>query len=410
MTEVLKFAVIQVGARLHYAVPAALQQAGLLQVLYTDAHSGSAALSPLRLLPSKYQPGGLRRLLSRRIPERIPSAKVRSWIWPAFQSEWFSRRQTALRKSARAVWVRRIGGHWIAQRVIADNFGGANALYVHPCTSTDAVREAKRRGMFVVLEAISYPFLKQVEFAEYRKFGATAPPECESALNDDNLSFFKEEAQLADLVLAASDYVRDGLITLGLDPARIAVVPYGLDSEFFSDSPVPRPGRVLYVGNIGYLKGVPYLAEAARQLQAEGFTGEIRAVGPHDGQIIHRPEFAGLHYIGQVPRSEVKQEFLAADLFVFPTMSDGFGVVLLEAMAAGLPVVCTRNCAKVVEEGGNGFVVPAGDAVSLAASIRKLVSDRSLRNSFSERSRTLAADFTMERYRDRLLGVLSAAR
>ena len=410
VTEPLKFAVIQVGARLHYAVPAVLQQAGLLQVLYTDAHAGSPALRPLRLLPQKYQPGGLRRLFSRRVPATIPHAKVRSWIWPAFQSEWFSRRHPALRKSARTVRDRRIGGHWIAQRVIAENFGGANALYVHPCTGTDAVREAKRRGMFVVLEAISHPFLKRVELAEYQKFGATPPPECEPALNEANLSFFKEEALLADLVLAASPFVRAGLIELGIDPARIAVVPYGLDSSFFNEEPVPQPGRVLYVGHIGYLKGLPYLAEAARQLQAEGFGGEVRAVGPHDGRLIHRPEFAGLHYIGQVPRSEVKQEFLAADILAFPTMSDGFGVVLLEAMAAGLPVVCTRNCARVVEDGRNGFVVPSGDPVSLAASIRKLVSDRSLRDAFSDRSRLVAADFTLERYADRLLGVLNAAR
>jgi glycosyltransferase involved in cell wall biosynthesis len=224
------------------------------------------------------------------------------------------------------------------------------------------------------------------------------------------MAFFKEEALLADLVLAASPYVRDGLIELGIDPARIALVPYGLDAGFFDAPPEPEPGRILYVGNIGYLKGVPYLAEAARQLKAAGFDGEIRAVGPHDGRLILRPEFAGPNYLGQVPRSEVKGEFLKADVFVFPTLSDGFGMVLLEALSVGLPVVCTRNCAAVVKDGINGFVVPDRDAAPLAAGIRKIVEDRDLRKRMSEGALGLKPAFGLDAYQKRLVAAMQDFR
>jgi glycosyltransferase involved in cell wall biosynthesis len=406
----LRFAVIQLGARLHYAVPAVLERAGMLQMLYTDAYADSPAFGPLRMLPSALQPRGVRRLLSRRVPAAISPAKVRSWIRPSFQIEWLNRRKPQRRKESRYWHDRQAGGHWLAQRAIADNFRGANALYVHPCVSTDAVREAKKRGMFVVLEAISHPFLKRVELAEYEKFGVTPPSECRPELNNDNLAFFKEEALLADLVLAASPYVRDGLIELGLDSARCAVVPYGLDSEFYEKPQTPEPGRVLYVGNIGYLKGVPYLAEAARRLRAEAFPGEIRAVGFHDGGLTHRPEFIGPKYVGQIPRAEVKQEFLNADVFVFPTLSDGFGIVLLEAMAAGLPVICTPNCASVVRNGESGYVVPVRDAGALAIGIREIVTNRSVREAFSKEARRQVANFSLERYGARLLTALGAAR
>jgi glycosyltransferase involved in cell wall biosynthesis len=404
----LRFAVIHLGARLHYAVPAALEKAGTLQVLYTDAHAESAAAGFLRPFGTLPGASGIRRLLSRRIPASIPRSKIRSWVRPTFQIEWFTRRNPEARKKARVLSERRIGGHWLAQRAIADDFGGANALYVHPCVSTDAVREAKRRGMFVVLEAISHPFNKLVEKAEYERFGLPGPePEAELR---ENIEFFKAEAELADLVLAASPYVREGLVELGLDPARIAVVPYGLDSAFFDATPEPVTGRVLYVGNIGYLKGVPHLAEAARRLKTQGFAGEIRAVGPHDGKLIHRPEFMGPNYVGQVPRSEVKHEFLGADLFAFPTLSDGFGVVLLEAMAAGLPVVCTRNCADVVRDGVNGFIIAPGDAEALASGIQRIVSDRGLRKTFSENARRAFAGYSLEAYSRRLIEAIGAAR
>ena len=403
-TKSLRFAVIHLGPRLHYGVPAVLEQAGMLQVLYTDAHAespGAACLRPLGVLPAAR---GIRRLLARHIPTSIPRVKVRSWLRPALQIEWFNRCHPALRKQARTQWERGIGGHWLAQRAIADNFGGANALYVHPCVSTEAIREAKRRGMFVVLEAISHPFNKLVEKAEYERFGQAAP-EPESELRD-NIAFFKEEALLADLVLAASPYVREGLIELGIDPARIALVPYGLDAGFFETPPAPEPGRVLYVGNIGYLKGVPYLAEAARQLKTAGFSGEIRAVGPHYGNLILRPEFVGPKYIGQVPRSEVKGEFLKADIFVFPTLSDGFGMVLLEALAVGLPIVCTRNCADVVKDGVNGLVVPDKDADALVTGIRKIVEDRKLREQMSASARSLRPVFSLDAYQQRLIAAI----
>lgn len=391
-----KFAVIQVGARLHYAAPAILEQAGMLQVLYTDAHSGSPAILPFRVIPQRFMPGGLRRLLSRHVPTTIPAAKVRSWIYPSFQIEQLNRFHPIARKKARFWHQHGIGGHWLANRAILEDYAGANALYVHPCASTDAVREARRRGMFVVVEAISHPLNKLVEAEEYRKFGRPSPePEVEAL---DNIEFFKEEAIFADLVVAASPYVRDGLIDVGIDAKRISTVPYGIDSKFFNDTPTPQAGRILYVGNVGYLKGVPYLAEAARRLDTEGFECEIRAVGPHDPELIRRPEFVGPAYVGQVPRAEIKKEFLNADVFVFPSLSDGFGIVLLEAMAAGLPVICTPNCGAVVRDGIEGFVVPVRDAESLADRIRLLVGNRELRKRMGEAARATARRYSLEEY------------
>ena len=406
----LEFCVIQLGARLHYAVPAALQQAGMLRVMYTDAHAGSPAARLLGLLAGSSRGAqGIRRLLARTIPSAIPAAKVHTSMLAALQLEWLGRRDPHTLRRARFLFEQGLGGNLLARRAVKAGFGGANALYVQPYVSSEATREAKRRGLFVVMEVLAHPLLKVLEREEYERYGAEPPPDTLPSIQQDNLDFFREEVQHADLVLAASSHVRDGLVDLGLDPARIAIVPYGLHDSTIAGTPKPHPSRVLYVGNIGYMKGVPYLAEAARMLKARGFSGEVRAVGPYDPQMVKRPEFEGLTYVGQVPRSEVGREYLQADVFVFPTLSDGFGIVLLEALAAGLPVICTPNCGNVVKDGVNGFVVPPRDPKALADRIERLTQDRTLRARMGGQASATREDFSMEAYGRRLTAAIRQA-
>jgi glycosyltransferase involved in cell wall biosynthesis len=118
------------------------------------------------------------------------------------------------------------------------------------------------------------------------------------------------------------------------------------------------------------------------------------------------PAFKGLNYVGQVPRSEVKREFASADVLVFPTLTDGFGMVLLEALFAGLPIICTPNCGDVVRDGFNGRVVPSHNTAALAAAIREIVGNRELREQMSRNALARKAEFTLETYQQRLIGAV----
>lgn len=407
-SQSLRFAVIHWGARLHYAVPAVLHSAGMLQTLYTDAHADAWPARALRLLPEALRPKSVRRLLSRKLPESIPKERVRSLVLPPLRSK-IQNLDSRMRLSAVSCHRAQAGPHSLSRVAIKDSFGGANALYVHPCVSTDAIREARRRGMFVVLEAISHPFNMHVQQAECARLGLPQPEGWQFI--DSNIAFFAEEAHMADVVLAASEYVKAGLISLGLAEERIAVVPYGLDSGFYSEPPAPVPRRILYVGTVDPHKGIAYLAEAARMLQDEGLDYEIRAVGPISMPgLIDHPAFAGLKYLGQVPRDEVKQEFTRADVFVFPTLTDGFGIVLLEALFARLPIVCTPCCGDVVNDGVNGRVVPSHDSRALADALRDIIENRSLRERMSAAALVAAENFSLTAYRRRLLaGIMDAA-
>jgi glycosyltransferase involved in cell wall biosynthesis len=96
-------------------------------------------------------------------------------------------------------------------------------------------------------------------------------------------------------------------------------------------------------------------------------------------------------------------------VFVFPTLSDGFGIVLLEALFAGLPIVCTPCCGGVVKDGINGRVVPSHDSNALADALRQITEDRPLREKMSAEGLALRESFGLTAYGRRLLGSLRDA-
>lgn len=402
----LRFAVIHWGARLHYAVPAVLHSARMLQALYTDACAPALQRSVFRCWPAALRPAAFRRFTARQLPQNLPLSLVQAYVYPTLQQHVFDRVAGRWRKSAALTHRLKVGGHALGRKAIEQGFRGANALYVHPCVSTDAVTEAKRRGLFVVVEAISHPFNKLVEAEEYSRYRERLP-HSETEIHK-NIALFKDEAIQADLVLAASPFVYHGLVELGISSGSIRVVPYGIEETFFDRGAKPHVGRALYVGNVGYLKGVQYLAEAARLLLQRGFSGEVRVVGPNDRRLVRKPEFAGPTYIGPVARNEVKKEFLHADVFVFPTLSDGFGIVLLEAMAAGLPVIATANCGAVVRDGENGFIVRTRDGREIADRIEQIATDRDLRGRLSSCALGTAARFSLHQYEESLVKAITS--
>src|SRR5207237_474516 len=132
-----------------------------------------------------------------------------------------------------------------------------------------------------------------------------------------------------DLVLAPSEFVRQGMVALGANPERIKLVPYGLPETWYGVPSRPVPGRVLFVGSVGLRKGNHYLAQACKLLRERGVPAEFRVVGRYDAQEVASPLFAGPEYVGLVPRSQVQKEFSEADVFAFPTIAEGFALVHL---------------------------------------------------------------------------------
>ena len=385
-----RFAVIQVGARMHYAVPALLAQAGMLEVFYTDIHAGDWPVQlGLSWWPKPMRPKSVQRLLGRRLPS-ILAHTTRTVPFAAIHS--------LMTNSDIEPPMRRA--------LIRDGFGAANALYTLSNGDIEVVREARKAGLFVVHEQILNPDVGRILHDERERFPGIEPQESLERIAADERRDI-EQWEESDLLLAPSKFVREGMIRMGADADKIAIVEYGLPKEWLDIVSEPVRGRVLYAGTVGLRKGAHYLAHAKRMLDARGVQTEVRIVGPVHSSIVEHSAFQGPIYCGQVPRTRMAEEFRTADVFVLPTISDSFALVHLEALACGVPVITTPNCGSVVRDGVDGFIVPIRDAKMLAERIEQIMSDRSLREQMSQNAKERAAQFTWELYGERLLSAVS---
>ena len=141
--------------------------------------------------------------------------------------------------------------------------------------------------------------------------------------------------------------------------------------SFFSPN---RPLRVLFLGQVILRKGIQYLIEAAMLLRNEAIHFDIvGSIGISDEAVASAPSNITFH--GLVSRDRTDEFYRSSDLFVLPTLSDGFALTQLEAMAHGLPVIATPNCGEVVSDGVDGLIVPASDANALAEAFQLLIQD-----------------------------------
>lgn len=192
---------------------------------------------------------------------------------------------------------------------------------------------------------------------------------------------------------AAAEYAR----SLGVELVETA--PNAIDASVFEQAAVDRSGRdgctFLYAGRLDPEKGLDTLLEAFREVP-----GELVLVGGgSDEQRLRALAGDRVRFEGPKNRDELVAYYRDADVFVLPSRSEPWGMVLNEAAAAGLPLVATDESGaahELIEEGVNGFRVPADEVRVLRDRLRRLADDPALRASAGRRSRELALEFTPE--------------
>lgn len=203
--------------------------------------------------------------------------------------------------------------------------------------------------------------------------------------------------------IASRDYAR----SLGVPEHRIGVAPNSVD-PLFERAAVDRSGResctFLYAGRLDAEKGLDVLLHAFTAVP-----GELVIVGSGTEEDRLRALASDhVRFAGPVDRDELVPLYADADVFVLPSRSEPWGMVLNEAAAAGLPLVATEEVGAardLIEDGVNGFVVPAGDEDALAEALRRLAVDPAFRAAAGKRSRELAGRFTPEAWAEGLAGL-----
>ena len=206
---------------------------------------------------------------------------------------------------------------------------------------------------------------------------------------------WRAEIDLADRVIVHSRWSRDALIAEGVNGGKLVVVPLAYEppaeaaafertypDRFSSD----RPLRVLFLGQVTLRKGALSMLDAARELRDEPI--EFIVAGPNALDLSRRPAGDGrIQWLGPVPRGRTAAVYQGADVFLLPTLSDGFGLAQLEAQAWRLPLVTTANCGDVVRDGINGVLLREGSGAEVAAVLRRLIAEPAIIRRMSRAAR-----------------------
>jgi len=358
----------QIGAREHYAVPRALHQSQKLFCLITDAWV--PPLSPLKIV----SPSGLKE----RFHSDLSQVKVHAFNKSLINFEVTQKLQK------RSGWEQTITrNHWFQKRAIdkltqlASNFSTPPILFSYSYAALELFRFAKKQGWYTVLGQIDPGISEELivakecqRYPHYQTDWKAAP-----SVYWQN---WQEECNLADSIVINSDWSRQLLEDSGIAANKLKIIPlvYNPPKEtqnFIRSYPESfnhqRPLRVLFLGQVILRKGIVSFLEAIKYL--EGYPVEFWIVGTQQIQISeYFQSHSQIRWIGHINRSETSQYYQLADVFLFPTLSDGFGLTQLEAQAWLLPVIASKFCGEVVEDGVNGLLLSEVTGQAIAEALK----------------------------------------
>jgi glycosyltransferase involved in cell wall biosynthesis len=385
--------VAQLGARKHYQEPALFHRWGILDRLYTDFYSGDSAIAHLFRHPKIYHrlPNPLKRGLER-YDSGLKNAKVIHF--PRFGYKYVQSIKTASPQQASQIFV--WGGQKFCQEIIKYGIGNANTIYGFNSACLELFEYAKHQGIRCILDQTlaDYSLVHQLLLEEEKRWpGWLLTPFTVSNADLELLQREHREQDIADNIVCGSSFVKDSLIKRGVDSNKISVIALGrlqdekINQQFVSIGPTNQGElKILFVGSVGLRKGIPYLLQALRQIK-----GEIPFSCKVVGSIEIKPECVAEYidvctFTGRLPRSQIKDLYNWADVFVLPSLCEGSAMVTYEALSLGVPVITTYNSGSVVRDGVDGYLVPIRDANAIAQQLLKIYQQN---NSFETKTNTL---------------------
>jgi glycosyltransferase involved in cell wall biosynthesis len=409
----MKVVTVHRGARDGYQVARGLHDAGMLEALVTDLYW--PADHTLALQVERYAPARVRSALRLRHADGLPASSVVSCWGSGLYSHALNTFGSLplLRESAAVRWCdARLGER--AGRLATER--GAALLsysyYGHSAFSHYAGRQPR-----ILFQLHPHPAsvraILQTERRLWPDSASSLDWEWELALPETDFTRLVEEPRMADHCLVASSYTKQTLVENGIAPGNVHVIPYGIDFDRFSAEKPARnkakPLQLLFVGRLVQRKGIKYLLEALNFLPQGAV--ELTVVGrPVDDMAWLENSRVPIRLRESVNSTALLEAYREADVFVFPSLAEGFGHVLLEAMASGLAIISTTRTAApdLIRNGKEGYIVPPGESAGLAQAIEYFLREPASVLSMGEAARSRAQLFNWPRFRQQLSGVVGA--
>lgn len=399
-TSALGVLVAHAGKQHAYRHAASLQQLGLLRAFVTSSYYKPDAF-PDRLFGRWSR---LDRCLRRRHYEALDSTRIlRSWSFEL--PELLARAAIGGGRLSESLMFHRDAAF---DRWVARNWAGTQRLYWgFQGSCLESLRAARRAGSIAVAE-----FATAHVTAAIKLLSAEQEKHPEWADSISNLHFpdwyrhrLEREPHEADYCIAASDFTRRTLLDAGIADERIKILPLGvdLDSFTFVERKTDGPFRILFVGGVGQRKGIKYLLDAYKRMRSA--STELVIAGPIQGSGKALASYQGLYeYVGRLDQGAVRRLMQSCHVLVLPSVFEGFGLVIPEAMATGMPVVASTHSIgpEIIRDGQDGFVLQPDDVEGLATKLTWLAEQRREASEMGRHAATRATQFSWDVHASRL--------
>jgi glycosyltransferase involved in cell wall biosynthesis len=279
-------------------------------------------------------------------------------------------------------------GRWAASQIERLH---PESVYTFTQVGLEALRWAKRAGVPTALDNPNghIRVSREVGINESRRWCGKEYLLHPSAAMVERI---EEEYELADRIRVSSEWSKSSMVAYGVPPDKITVIPQTINLTRFAPGPVrptqTGPLRICFVGIVGLHKGFVYLLKAMKSIGTErASVAFVGATGDRCSRSVFEREQSGLA-VTCAPGDPVAT-YQQSEIFVLPSLQDGFGFVVAEAMACGLPVIVTDKCGAQswVRPGETGWIVPAGDSEAIAAALEEALQRRDELSAMGMRAR-----------------------
>lgn len=275
-----------------------------------------------------------------------------------------------------------------------------------------AFKRAKAEGIPIVLECGSThtKWSQRIISNEYHKYGKSM----KNGLFNELLPSIFAEYELADRICVPSRFVANTFVECGIPVEKLYLNPYGADINFWRQCK-PRsslnklPFVFVYTAQIMLRKGVYYLLDSWKQLSHP--SAELWMIGGvhPDCSDLMKTLPANVRFLGGKTHNEILALYAQADVFILPSLEEGLARSVLEAMAAGLPVIITEEtgASDVMVDGEDGWLIPSRDSTALVSAFCEAFSDRRDTCARGESARQRVSPFSWSAYGDRAAVLLA---
>ena len=378
----------QLGAREHYAIPRALYHQEKLHTLFTDIWVKSNHFS-------RHLPGNFLQPLRDRYHSDLDNANIKHCF---LKSLFFEFEQKINELSGWDLILKRneCFQSYVVNQISTNKYfqklSPKPILFSYSYAALEIFQFAKKLGWTLVLGQIDPGICEmQIIQEEYDRH-----PNLIKLHYSNPPSFYwenwKEECKLADHIIVNSTWSYDLLREAGISPSKIKIVPlvYTHSAEALSFKRIypqsfsgSRPLKVLFLGQVCLRKGIAAILDTIPLLK--NLPIELTIVG---SQQITIPDFYRNHpqifWVGQVPRSQAQSFYQSSDIFLFPTLSDGYGLTQLEAQSWQLPIIASPYCGNVIEHNHNGILLPEVTGQYIADALVQCLESPQLLQHFSQ--------------------------